>query len=192
MKRPRLASVMLLTLTVLFGMVSCTSRGVVEPGVTSDVAGSTLKNPPPQTVTVVENAEGNLSWNTTSGGPVKASRVNADGVTHIGNGVTRQMYFSTGATTFSLGSETDIFAEGLKVTDPTGEVVLIQAEKFGTQTSEPMRAFAEVLDSVKPIVEAVVNGQKDVALKELETQGAAIQAVSPDLFAWLTKLVAGL
>lgn len=186
-------------LAALLVLPSCASRGVEAPAVTTDVGGSTLKNPPPQTVTVTENGEGNFSWNTTSAGPVKASRVNADGVTHIGTGVTRQLYLETSDMKLSLGSETDWYGKNLKVTKPvpaadggTDEFVMFQADELGTQTSEPLRAFADVLQMATPIVEAVINGQRDVALRELEVQGAAIKAVSPDLFAWLTKLVSGI
>ncbi|MGE3175857.1 MAG: hypothetical protein AB7O32_00190 [Vicinamibacterales bacterium] len=168
-----------LALVVLGALSACASRGVVEPGVTTDLGGTTLRNPPPQTVTVTEQNLG--TWSATGAGPVKASKVDMNGVTHVGNGVTRQLFLQTGDTVFALGSETDIRARGLRVLDPSGDKVLLEAEEFGTSSAAPIEAHAKALDALRPIVEAWVMGQRDVALAELEAQSDAIDAAVPGL-----------
>ena len=90
-----------------------------------------------------------------------------------------------GALQFNLSSGTDVQAEGLEFDAATGS---FKVKRFGTSSSEPIRAGNEAYDRLVAYWTALSQDQKEARLAEIE----ALKVTAPELADMLVSIFAGL
>lgn len=122
-------------------------------------------------------------------GPARFTSITGAEVQTFQTGTTpRDLFLSRnpdGTIQFNLSSGTDVTAEGVKVNPNTGEVTIA---KFGTSSSEPLRAGAEAYEVLVQYWQGRDQASKDAIIAELE----AVKAVTPTAAGMIEKIVAAL
>lgn len=90
-----------------------------------------------------------------------------------------------GALQFNLSSGTDVQAEGLEFDAATGS---FKVKRFGTSSSEPIRAGNEAYDRLVAYWTSLSADQKEARLAEVE----ALKVTAPELADMLVSIFAGL
>jgi hypothetical protein len=126
------------------------------------VAGSFEQNTPSPNVLSITDAD--KRGHATGTGPAQYTSLNADGLQTMKTGSTpREVYFDRDTGRFVISSGADINAEGIEFDAATGS---LRVEKFGTSSSEPIRALNEALDRLVPAWVAMTDAERDAVIAE--------------------------
>jgi hypothetical protein len=122
-------------------------------------------------------------------GPARFTSITGEEVQTFQTGTTpRDLFLSRnpdGTIQFNLSSGTDVTAEGVKVDPSTGAVTIA---KFGTSSSEPLRAGAEAYEALTKYWAARDEASKQAIIAELET----VKATAPTAAGVIEKIIATL
>lgn len=148
--------------------------------------GAHLMTPSPVTLDIQDNDK----RGTASGvGPARFTSITQNEVQTMQTGTTpRDLFFvkdKEGVVRFNLSSGTDIQAEGLDFDVTTGS---FRVDKFGTSSSEPLRAGNEAYDRLVAYWAALSADQKEARLAEIE----ALKVTAPELADLILGIVTGL
>jgi hypothetical protein len=164
------------------GIVGCQSVGPVRT-----VGTVKTSNDPLNASSVVEGADasGNpvIAWNDSTNGPVSTvKQTTGENLVRKTGQVTREISWRDGERQLLISTGADITAEAVSVDPATG---VLSIGKFGTSSSEPIRALNESLDRYQSVWSTLSQEQRAA----IEAQFDAIKVISPDLFDVISKAI---
>jgi hypothetical protein len=170
---------------LLFSLFACACTPV-GPKTQIDRANTELQGASPVTLQI-EDADKKGVANGT--GPARFTSITQEEVQTFQTGTTpRDVWIrksESGELQFNLSSGTDIQAEGLEFDAISGS---LKVKKFGTSSSEPIRAGNEAYDRLITYWTSLTEAQKEARLAEID----ALKVTAPELADLILGVITGL
>lgn len=149
-------------------------------------ADASIETPSPVTLDIADDDKRGTATGT---GPARYTSITGAEVSTFQSGTTPRDLFvrllPDGSRQINLSSGTDIIAEGVEFDAGSGS---FKVRKFGTTSSEPLRAGNEAYDRLVTYWRALSADQREARIAEIR----AVESIAPDVRDMLIALLTGL